>query len=63
MSSAGPSNCEDAYFSERGELDAVGEICAEYLRFEVNKITLSFSKISATKQFFCICIFNAFCSP
>ncbi|KAF3323361.1 DNA annealing helicase and endonuclease ZRANB3 [Carex littledalei] len=39
MSSAGSSNYADASFSECGELDAVDDIRAEYLRFEVSQHT------------------------
>lgn len=42
MSSAGTSNSKDASFSECGELDAAGDIRAEYLRFEVKNILFFF---------------------
>jgi hypothetical protein len=62
MLSACTRNYEDVSFSECGELDAVDEIRAEYLRFEVNKISSIFSKVVSQNNYFCnicinICIF------
>lgn len=51
MSSAGSSNYTDASFSECGELDAVDDIHAEYLRFEVKNILFFFSTVQCNNYF------------